>query len=194
MNEFVWTLNEVEKIAPKNILEIGIYKGGTLQYWWELVKNGGLLIGIDPSPQPEFYNKFLHMPANLYILKDYSNNDDTIETVETLLNGEKLDFIHIDGDHSIPHVDYRNYINLLRDGGMISFHDVISYETGPFVYKIIKDNGWDSAWNFEAYDGNHMSNHGVAVMWKQKTGRFDIIGDRFPEWFENEQRNTKSNI
>lgn len=194
MEEFKWTLSEVEKIAPKNILEIGLFEGGATQYWWELVKHGGLFVGIDPKPQQSFFHNFIHMPITFYIINGYSDMDSVKKEVRQILNGEKFDFIHIDGDHKIPHLDYENYIDCLRDGGLISFHDINNGTTGPIVHYLLNSYGWDRAYNFVGMEQSS-GNLGTALMWKKKTGRFDVIGKDRPGWYKQiEQNYPKSNV
>ena len=42
------------------------------------------------------------------------------------MNGEKLDFLFIDGDHTYEGVkkDFEMYSPLVRNGGIIAFHDI----------------------------------------------------------------------
>lgn len=188
LEEFKWTLERIEALKPKIILEIGIFNGGTLQYWWELVKDGGILICIDPKPQQKFFNKYIDMPSNFHFLPMYSNDPNTVETVRKILGDQKIDYIHIDGDHDIPHLDYENYIGLLRDNGMISFHDINFNVTGPIVHYLLNSYHWDREYNFTAMTRSR-DNHGVAVMWKSRNNKFnvypnkDISAPPVPYWF-----------
>jgi cephalosporin hydroxylase len=56
-----------------------------------------------------------------------SRNPAIIQGVEDYFNGELVDFLFIDGDHSAygAEQDYLNYKHLVRAGGMIFFHDIV---------------------------------------------------------------------
>jgi len=45
------------------------------------------------------------------------------------LNGEPLDFLFIDGDHTYEGVkrDFEMYSPLVRNGGIIAFHDIVKH-------------------------------------------------------------------
>jgi predicted O-methyltransferase YrrM len=69
--------------------------------------------------------------------------------VKKILNGNQLDFLFIDGDHSYEGVkkDFEMYSPLVRKGGIIAFHDIVghSLETGCEVEKLWKEikNGFN---------------------------------------------------
>jgi predicted O-methyltransferase YrrM len=50
----------------------------------------------------------------------------TRQRIEHLLQGAKLDFFFIDGDHTYEGVkaDFEMYSPLVRSGGLIAFHDI----------------------------------------------------------------------
>jgi predicted O-methyltransferase YrrM len=56
-----------------------------------------------------------------------SHSIDTLNKIKRILNGKKLDFLFIDGDHSYKGVkkDFEMYSPLVRKGGIIAFHDII---------------------------------------------------------------------
>jgi predicted O-methyltransferase YrrM len=47
--------------------------------------------------------------------------------VSGALQGHELDFLFVDGDHSYEGVwqDFRDYAPLVREGGLIAFHDIM---------------------------------------------------------------------
>ncbi len=49
------------------------------------------------------------------------------------LNGQKVDFLFIDGDHTERGVarDYQDYREFVRPGGIIAFHDIIENQPLP---------------------------------------------------------------
>lgn len=117
-----------------NFLEIGTNQGGTF-YCWTCISNPGIRISVD-IPHGDFSahefdeikrNKILSgYPGYCYFISGDSHEKSTLTEVETLLNGEKLDFIFIDGDHTEGGVtkDFLMYKGLVKDGGWIGFHDI----------------------------------------------------------------------
>ena len=61
-----------------------------------------------------------------------------------VLNGEKIDFLFIDGDHRYDGVksDFEMYKSLVKSGGLIGFHDIVDTE---YHHKL--DCYVDKLWN-----------------------------------------------
>jgi predicted O-methyltransferase YrrM len=53
----------------------------------------------------------------------------TLKKVEKLLDGRRVDYLFIDGDHTYEGVkmDYEMYSRLVRPGGIIAFHDIVEH-------------------------------------------------------------------
>ncbi len=135
--------SEIEALArtvlitqPKNIMEIGSHRGGTMYLWCNLVDNGGKRIVVD-LPDGEFGGlspdeidlrnaKMSNWSQNLTTINTDSHEIATYEKVLEALEGEQLDFLFIDGDHSYQGVklDFFMYRSLVRQGGLIAFHDI----------------------------------------------------------------------
>jgi len=116
-----------------NYMEIGTDKGGTLYYLSSLFS--GKKISVD-MPHSKFghdnYNVYLrdfnlkNLINNVNIISGDSHNEETREKVKNVLNGEKLDVLFIDGDHTYDGVkkDYEMYEDFVKDNGFILFHDI----------------------------------------------------------------------
>lgn len=123
------------------IVEIGSYRGGTLELWARLATD--LVVSID-LPDTDFYGpahdlsamemrngdfaaRFPHVHG---ILSD-SHDPATVYHLEQLLAGRPIDLLFIDGDHSYAGVsaDYSMYAPLVRPGGIIAFHDAATVPT-----------------------------------------------------------------
>ena len=54
-------------------------------------------------------------------------NSETLEAARGALEGRQVDVLFIDGDHAYDGVkrDYEMYGSLVRDGGVIAFHDIV---------------------------------------------------------------------
>ena len=122
----------------KNVLEIGTFLGGTFYTMCKLSNTDGKKISIDcpdvivPGSEvvkqkhnqiDEYLVKFA---KNVVIIRDNSKSEECFQKLEKELQGESLDFIFIDGDHTYEGVksDFTNYKKYLKDGGYIAFHHI----------------------------------------------------------------------
>jgi cephalosporin hydroxylase len=72
--------------------------------------------------------------SKVFTLVGDSTNPSSVRLVEAILKGEKLDLLHIDGDHTYRCVksDYDIYRHLVAPGGFIVIHDIKHREgSGP---------------------------------------------------------------
>ena len=62
----------------------------------------------------------------------YGKDESTAVKVQNILGDNKLDFLFIDGDHRYEAIksDYEMYSPLVREGGVIGFHDIGEREEG----------------------------------------------------------------
>jgi hypothetical protein len=83
---------------------------------------------------------FVRSGQSLFLLRKDSHKPETLASVEDILQGNKLDFLFIDGDHSYEGVklDFAMYSRLVRSGGIVAFHDITPCESEKKVYKF-----WD---------------------------------------------------
>ena len=116
-------------VAPKNILEIGVRQGFTFRacvdYWQPEIAIGIDLLYKGQIPAPGI----IPIVENAHYLWGMdSQKQETVDEVKKILDGKLLDFLFIDGDHSLVGVtkDWENYSPLVREGGIIAFHDVLS--------------------------------------------------------------------
>ncbi len=113
---------------PRNILEIGVYSGGSFALWCALAS--GKKIGVDNAsiggPIHQHVADFQTRFGQVEIIKGDSHDESTRQEVLRLLQGEPLDFLFLDGDHTLAGVslDHQMYAPLVRSGGWIGFHDI----------------------------------------------------------------------
>ncbi len=134
--EFIELLKKYTEIEPKYILEIGTANGGTLFCLCKLAPEDATIISIDlpggpfgggyPQWKIHVYKAFAKPKQKIYLIRENSQNIKTFEKILEILNGEKLDFIFIDGDHSYNGVksDFRLYSSLVSAKGLIALHDI----------------------------------------------------------------------
>jgi cephalosporin hydroxylase len=113
---------------PRNILEIGVYGGGSFALWCYLAS--GKKIGIDSAsiggPIHQRVDDFRSRFGEVSVLKGDSHDEHIKQEILSILDGDKLDFLFIDGDHTLEGIrlDFEMYSPLVRGGGWIGFHDV----------------------------------------------------------------------
>jgi cephalosporin hydroxylase len=143
----------LEARNPRHVLEIGVRHGGTSALWHEIAS--GLVIGVDWCGR-DGLGEQTRVLADSMMLKYHryraiigdSHDDITKQLIETVLGGELIDFLFLDGDHSYKGVkkDYEMYAPLVAKGGCIAFHDIT-----------------DTAFMRQV-------GHGVPQFWKELTG------------------------
>ena len=137
-DELVMLLSWLAALDPPfrfgTIVEIGSHRGGTLELWARLAQDcvvaidlpngvgGGLAPAAMQVRNTDFATRFPHV---IGIAGD-SHEEATAERLEAILNGRPIDLLFLDGDHTAAGVeaDVLMYAPLVRDGGVIAFHDV----------------------------------------------------------------------
>jgi len=122
---------------PKLVLEVGTARGGTLFLFARVSGPEAVIISIDlPGGQfgggyPEWrvplYKSFAIQNQKINLIRGNSHDFSTLEMVEKVLEGRRLDFLFIDGDHTYDGVkkDFQMYSDLAGKGGIIAFHDIV---------------------------------------------------------------------
>jgi predicted O-methyltransferase YrrM len=128
---------------PKFILEIGTANGGTLFLYCQVADPEAVVISVDlpggwfgggyPAWKSLLYRKFVSRDQRLHLLRADSHSAKTFSRVRQLLNGRKLDFMFIDGDHTYEGVkqDYLKYRELCAPDAVIGFHDIVPNAADP---------------------------------------------------------------
>ena len=129
-SEILSLVKKVSEIKPKTILEIGTCNGGTLFMWSNLASSRVITCDlIIHKYRKHLYSKFPSTDSECVVetLEGDSHTSEFKQRVEDTLNGDLVDFLFIDGDHSEQGVeaDYNDYKHLVRPGGLIAFHDIV---------------------------------------------------------------------
>lgn len=135
-SEILSLVQRVAALKPKNILEIGTCNGGTLFMWSNLASQKVVSCDLFKNQtRAELYAHFSPPQTGCMVkaLVGDSHAPDFKQTVFQEFGGEKVDFLFIDGDHSEQGVraDFNDYKELVREGGIIAFHDVIKNQPVP---------------------------------------------------------------
>ncbi|TWI86310.1 methyltransferase family protein [Chitinophaga japonensis] len=166
--EFAKLLDIYKAHAPRKVLEIGSFYGGTIWFWLEYqaattvdgrnfyelpTVHGSLrcLTSIDYpiGPSDGRYEEMIRCRAlwaewtkdiEFHDIQGDSHNPVTIQRARSVYPHNDVDFLFIDGDHSYAGVkaDYENYTPLVRTGGLIVLHDVYGLPEVKQFWKELK--------------------------------------------------------
>lgn len=133
----------LKKRKLNTVVEIGTAKGGTLYTWCKISQPDALIISIDLPGGPfgggytlndvKKFRKYKKKKQKLYFLRKDSHKQTTKKELLKILNGRKIDFLMIDGDHSYSGIkkDFQIYSPLVKQNGLIVFHDVLFHPRVP---------------------------------------------------------------
>jgi cephalosporin hydroxylase len=126
----------VQALKPKIILEIGAASGGTALIWSSLASERVITCDLqDMTQQAKLFTRFPPPASNckVSLLSGNSHDPQFKARVAKALNGERVDFLFIDGDHTEKGVtaDYIDYKEFVRPGGIIAFHDIVENQPLP---------------------------------------------------------------
>lgn len=113
--EMYQLLRYVSEINPKTIVEIGCDGGGSLETWQKAFPKANV-IGIEINERDEL--------KEFNVIYADSQSDVTVAKLKDMLD-VPIDFLFLDGDHHYNFVkkEYQLYAPLVREGGIIGFHD-----------------------------------------------------------------------
>lgn len=123
-------LRILEKIKPNIIVEIGTWKGGSFFLFSRVASKNAMLISIDMPNSPgkiSLIRAFQLPEQKFYFIRSDSHEVETWNNLNDILKGRKIDFLFIDADHSYEAVkkDFEIYSPLVKEGGIIAFHDIM---------------------------------------------------------------------
>ena len=143
--KFIDVLLKQKKI--KNCLEIGLGAYGSTHFLWRLMFKKTITIEHQKyrihrftENMNKFHKKFVFNDLKSRFIFGLSHDTSSVEKVEKVLDGGKLDLLFIDGDHTYKSVlcDWLLYKNFVAKGGIIAFHDCIGNDAGYGVPKFLK--------------------------------------------------------
>jgi 23S rRNA U2552 (ribose-2'-O)-methylase RlmE/FtsJ len=121
---------------PSVIVEIGCDAGGTLYAWQAMFRHARVYgITLDdngPHTGGQGYPLATHGAT---VIRGDSHDPSTRQRLKDQLGGRPVDVLFIDGDHSWGGIDldWRMYAPLVRDRGLVVFHDVANTSTPEAV-------------------------------------------------------------
>jgi len=141
-----------QRPAPQSVLEIGTARGGTLFCWCTTASPMATIISLDlpqgihgggyPYWKTFIYRRFAKPKQHLHLLRGDSHSPVMLDLVKKLIPPGGLDFLFIDGDHTLEGVrkDFDMYAPLVKSGGAVVFHDIC-------IHRAEYDCHVDKFWN-----------------------------------------------
>lgn len=126
----------LEDRRPRTLLEIGTADGGTLFAHARLAHVQALIISIDlpegpfgggyPAWRMPLYRSFAGPRQRLVLLRADSHDPATAAAIEKTLDGRRIDYAFIDGDHTRDGVrqDFELCLRFAAPDAIIAFHDI----------------------------------------------------------------------
>ena len=138
----------------KNCLEIGLGAYGSTHFLWRLMFEKAITIEHQTSRistfvdnMNKFHNKFVLNDLKSRFIIGLSHDTSSVEKVDKLLDGERLDLLFVDGNHNYKNVlcDWLLYKNFVAKNGIIAFHDCVGNDDNYGVPRFLKKiNSFDS--------------------------------------------------
>lgn len=144
--EILALLDLVATLRPHRACEIGSMEGGTLFLLTQMCDPDAHVISLDWRYTParrRAFPQFARHRQRLTLVEADSHAPATRRRVQTLLEGQPLDFLFIDGDHSYSGVyaDFEMFAPLVRPGGVIAFHDIVPDNRARGRAPSLRDSG-----------------------------------------------------
>jgi predicted O-methyltransferase YrrM len=123
---------------PRYVLEIGTSSGGTLFLFTKISSPDAVITSINlptnrfadcgyPRWRIPIYKSFATQNQKINLIRQNSHDSSTLGMAKRILQGRKLDFLFLDGDHTYEGVkmDFEMYASLVDKGGIVAFHDIV---------------------------------------------------------------------
>lgn len=128
--EITALLTLLSKQPPRRLCEIGGRIGGSIAMFAQVAAADARLLSIDLEYKPGQVEGLTGLAGHgqqIRCVAADSHSAQTVQLVREWLAGGQLDFLFIDGDHSLAGVaaDFSLYSPFVRRGGIIAFHDIV---------------------------------------------------------------------
>ncbi len=130
MAEIKGLLGLAKENGAQLVCEIGTRDGGTSVLFSRVLRPQTLIV-MDLYAKNRWRLRRAAPPGQaVYVIDGDSNHHVTVARLRRKLRGRRLDLLLIDGDHRWSGVrqDFMNYRELVRDSGLIAFHDICEVE------------------------------------------------------------------
>jgi predicted O-methyltransferase YrrM len=126
--EFTQLLDLYRELAPKRVLEVGTYHGGTLYHWLTNAAEGAKIATVDSYAvgvdNRALYDTWVPGGVKLKVIAGRSAAESTVAHAK---EWAPYDFIFIDAGHYYTEVkaDWEAYLPLAQKGAVVAFHDIL---------------------------------------------------------------------
>jgi cephalosporin hydroxylase len=136
-SELVELARIIEERQPKILVEIGTASGGTLFMASALAPEDALIISIDlphgkfgggyPEWRMTLYQQFARDQQTIVLMRGDSHSTEMRDRLTRTLQGKRIDYLFIDGDHTYEGVkkDFYTYREFMNSNSVIAFHDIV---------------------------------------------------------------------
>jgi cephalosporin hydroxylase len=126
-----------KKDTAKNVLEIGIYYGGSIKLWNDFFTNAKIY-GLDISPIENVWNEIKNDNVELYNSNAY---DETFFNENFLDENIKFDVMVDDGPHTLLSMIkfIQLYSKLMTEDGILIIEDVQNFEWMEILSCVVPD-------------------------------------------------------
>lgn len=114
--------------SPKTVVEIGTAQSGTHFVLGQALLSVTMTVAIDLLVMNTAVLRHLRRPECVqHFIDGSSRSGATLKQLKHALGGKPIDLLFIDGDHTYEGVksDYFLYRDLVCEGGLIVFHDIV---------------------------------------------------------------------
>jgi cephalosporin hydroxylase len=139
----LWAL--LERDRPRTLVEIGTNFGGSLFLLARVAAPDALIVAVDlpTSYEPSrdaLFRAFAGPRQEVRLVWKDSHDPAALDAVREALDRRPVDFLHVDGDHSLAGVrrDFEMYAPLVRPGGLVALHDIAGREGVPEFWRELR--------------------------------------------------------
>ena len=148
-----------KKESAKNVLEIGIDRGGSIKLWNDFFTNA-TVYGLDIIDDNLIWDELKNDKIKIFSSTDAY--DETIFNVNFLDKGIQFDFMLDDGPHTLESMKQfiRLYSKVMTDDGILIIEDVQSIHWIPMLIEVTPD---------------HLKKYIMVYDLRENKGRYDDI-------------------
>ncbi|MFB6189018.1 MAG: class I SAM-dependent methyltransferase [Halapricum sp.] len=126
-SELTRAVEHLRDREPEVVVEIGSLYGGTFYTWCRGIESVERAISLDlPGGTPPRFLDRITPDTDTSFVRGNSHAQAARDAVEDLLDGDQIDFLFVDGDHSYEGLrrDLELFTPLVGDDGVIGLHDI----------------------------------------------------------------------
>jgi predicted O-methyltransferase YrrM len=134
--EFTQLLDVYRELAPRRVLEVGTFHGGTLYHWLTNAPEGSTVVTVDSYAagvdNRHLYGDWVPDGVSLQVIAGKSAAENTVTQAKAWA---PYDFIFIDAGHYYTEVraDWDAYLPLAQKGAVVAFHDILTHSEHPEI-------------------------------------------------------------